>query len=212
MRTRFNDLTGRVFGHWTVTRLSDKVSKTGALYWEAACVCGAKSEVRGTALTSGTTESCGCMKPAAVASARASHGLARAPIYHVWASMRARCKNPNRPEFSNYGGRGITVCSRWESFDAFFSDMGNPPFKGAQIDRIDNSRGYEPGNVRWVTAKQNMLNRRVTRTVSINGEVMPVVTASELTGIKVDTLKDRANKGWEGDRLIAPVRSRKANK
>ncbi|WP_375292183.1 hypothetical protein [Sphingomonas melonis] len=78
----------------------------------------------------------------------------------MWKAMRHRCSNPESADYDNYGGRGITVCDRWEnSFEAFFADMGSRPFAEAQIDREDNDGNYEPDNCRWVTAQVNVNNR-----------------------------------------------------
>jgi hypothetical protein len=74
--------------------------------------------------------------------------------------MRHRCSNPNSEDYPRYGGRGITVCDRWEnSFEAFLNDMGDRPFPEAQLDRENNDGNYEPGNCRWVTALVNSNNR-----------------------------------------------------
>ncbi|MBO0736547.1 MAG: hypothetical protein J2P48_08265 [Alphaproteobacteria bacterium] len=87
----------------------------------------------------------------------------RNSTYTAWANMKARCGNPNRPDYKFYGGRGITVCDRWrQSFSAFLDDVGECP-PGYSLDRIDNERGYEPGNVRWATRTQQMRNSRRTR-------------------------------------------------
>lgn len=81
------------------------------------------------------------------------------PNYSVWCEMKRRCTNPNRHNYKYYGGRGIKVCDRWiNSFDNFCADMGERP-KGFEIDRIDNSKGYEPSNCRWVSHRDNTLNR-----------------------------------------------------
>lgn len=92
-----------------------------------------------------------------------SHGLSNgnSAEYRAWQAMKTRCTNPNFKGWADYGGRGITVCPEWtESFEAFFAHVGERPGPGYSLDRIDNDRGYEPGNVRWSTKVEQMLNRR----------------------------------------------------
>lgn len=80
--------------------------------------------------------------------------------YRKWDSMLARCYRRSHPAWEWYGGRGIGVCDRWRnSYAAFLADMGEAP-PGLWIDRIDAAKGYEPGNVRWVTPKESAANRR----------------------------------------------------
>lgn len=94
---------------------------------------------------------------------RERHGMRNSPEYRAWLNMRQRCNNPNHISYPNYGGRGISVCNEWEnSFSAFFEHVGSRP-EGMTLDRIDNSRGYEPGNVRWASYFDQNGNRRNSR-------------------------------------------------
>ena len=83
----------------------------------------------------------------------------KTPTYLSWDNMIQRCTNPNRPEYPYYGGRGITVCDRWRSYENFLADMGERP-DGLTLDRINNDGNYEPGNCRWADRETQVRNRR----------------------------------------------------
>jgi hypothetical protein len=86
--------------------------------------------------------------------------MSNTSIYHRWQAMKQRCYNPNAKWFSNYGARGIDVCDDWRpDFQAYFADVGDPP-DGLTLDRVDNSRGYSPDNIRWATRAVQTANRR----------------------------------------------------
>ena len=103
------------------------------------------------------TTSCGCFQ----SRRRTKHGLAKTTEHNVWAMMIQRCTNSKTNKYKNYGGRGITVCSRWlRSFPAFYKDMGPRPH-GSTLDRIDNYKGYSKSNCRWSTIVDQNRNRRI---------------------------------------------------
>lgn len=123
-----------------------------------------------------------------------THGMTGTRIHSVWVNMRQRCSNPRCTSFGNYGGRGITVCERWESsFEAFLADMGHPPaeIQRPQIDRINNNGNYEPGNCRWTTAKENARNKRDNRIVTYRGRQMTLSEACERKGIRESVIVGR---------------------
>lgn len=88
--------------------------------------------------------------------------------YECWSNMKTRCFNPNYRDFDLYGGRGITVCARWLSFDAFLADMGPRP-PGLTLERIDNDKGYEPGNCVWASRRVQAENRRTNMRATVDG-------------------------------------------
>lgn len=118
------------------------------------------------------------------------HGMARTPTYRSWISMRTRCFNPRRACFKHYGGRGITVCSRWESFTAFFEDMGERP-AGKSIGRINNDGNYEPGNCRWEDAFEQARNTSIVRKATIDGQEISLPEIAESLGIPMTALHSR---------------------
>lgn len=165
--------------------------------------------IGGPEMKRGSTVSCGCRMQETIAeriSANTTHGQASkggTKAFHSWNHMRARCLYPDNPAFKDYGGRGIKVCQRWlDDFANFYADMGDcPPLKS--LDRIDNSKGYEPNNCRWATAKEQSLNRRPKsylgfseKTVTFEGLTMSLRQWSEKTGIKYGTLWMRMKYGW----------------
>lgn len=165
------NLVGQVFGRLTVLAY-EGVDKHQTALWLCRCECGIVKVVPRRGLRSGGTVSCGCYGRERAAQqlreAKTRHGHAKSPTHITWCQIVQRCTNPRNRAWKNYGGRGITVCARWrDSFEAFLADMGERP-DGLSIERVDNNRGYEPGNCIWATANQQARNKRTTR-LSVDG-------------------------------------------
>lgn len=169
------DLSGMTFGKLTVIGHAPS-TPAGRAQWFCKCECGKYGVFMGKRLLSGMTKSCGCRRVEAILTTIAKkstrHGMSRTRTWRTWECMRARCSNPNARAYEQYGGRGITVCSRWQIFENFYADMGERP-DGMTLDRVDVNGNYEPGNCRWATSKEQARNRRNNR--KFNGK-----TAAEI--------------------------------
>lgn len=213
----FIDLTGQVFGRWTVIRRAENRNERAVFL--CRCACGVEREVRSADLKNGSTVSCGCYSRELTLERSLKHGMAKRgqkkpPEYGAWSGIIKRCKNPNCKEYKNYGGRGIKVCARWEhSFESFLADMGQRPSSKHSIDRIDVNGDYEPSNCRWATILQQANNKRDNRRVQVGNTTMTVSEAARLFGVNCMAIITRLNSGWDVMRAITqPVHPTKRSK
>jgi len=159
------DLTGQRFGSLTAISDTGKRRRSGAVIWLCACDCGNKTEAITAQLRNGAVSSCGCGVVKATTERNTKHGHAargeKSETYRAWIAMNERCRNPKHISYRYYGGKGIRVCWRWRNYDCFLEDMGEKPYSGWQIDRVDPDGDYRPGNCEWVSASENTRRRNV---------------------------------------------------
>ena len=190
---------GQQYGRLTVMEPRPAHPKHGAM-WLCKCQCGAESVTAAYSLRAGRTKSCGCLRDEvrrANGLRNVRHGHARTSTqgktsrtYAAWRSMVQRCTIPSHPSFRYYGAAGVAVCERWSSFDAFLADMGERP-EGCTIDRIDNARGYQPGNCRWATQREQQNNRTNNARVTAFGRTQTISEWAAEVGMDKRRLRDR---------------------
>ena len=206
------DIMGQTFHYLTAIKPVGS-SKSGVV-WECRCKCGKTTKTTAKNLRSGNTKSCGCLNSERVIArnkANATHGMTGTPTWLVWDNMIQRCTNPNNKSYKEYGDRGITVCQAWrDEFSTFLKDMGPRP-AGASIDRIDNNKGYEPGNCRWASSQEQANNRRNNITLTVGGITDTLANWSRKTGIGQKTIMYRIKNGWSDEQALSTTPS-KANK
>lgn len=222
------DRTGDRVGSLTVTGYShSQRTPSGALvhYWKVLCDCGNTSVFLGCNLRArnGSAPSCGCVKRARLGEETTTHGATKGrnptPEHRSWTAMLARCRNPNRWQYPYYGGRGIRVCSRWESFASFLADMGPRGPITRTLDRIDNERGYDCGdhehcpdckargavrNCRWADKSRQANNSRRCHTLTHSGQTLNIRQWADQLGIPAKLIATRIRRGWDVAKALTP--------
>lgn len=202
------DLAGHKYGRLKPIRRAEN-AEDGHARWLCLCDCGKTVVVTARYLKTGHTRSCGCLqseKAAESASQRnITHGDSKEPLYHVWQSMRARCNNHKHRAYSNYGGRGISVCAEWNDSYLTFKEWAikSGYTRGKQLDRIDNNWDYCPQNCRWVSAKENSNNKRTNRHIYFGGRTMTISEWATEKGLAYNTLYSRLVDGWPVERALS---------
>lgn len=208
---RIKDISGQRFGR--LTALSP-ARENGQIYWICRCVCGEKSRVTASHLLSGTVRSCGCLQRDVTSRRVTSHGHTcdgkRSPEYQAWVDMKKICLYPRNSSYRSYGAKGITVCQEWiESFEKFFACVGPRPTTKHSLDRINTKIGYEPGNVKWSSRKEQNRNKSNNKVIEAFGRSALLVEWSEMTGMDDQVISRRIRSGMPVEEaLTRPVRRR----
>ncbi len=190
----------------------------GHLRVDCKCDCGTTKQFHESNVRSGKSRSCGCNRvivgkaKLGIATKHGGAGGAKTVEYKAWCAIIDRCTNPRSKIYADYGGRGIALCAAWRhDFKAFLEHIGPRPTGRYSVDRIDNDRGYEPGNVRWATDEtQNRNQRRRPKLIAFGQNLTPAEWA-EKTGLPVNAINMRRRLGWSVERILTtPLRSTKA--
>ncbi|MDB5937503.1 MAG: uncharacterized protein JWQ01_4847 [Massilia sp.] len=197
-----NISVGNKFGRWTVGEINAQVKK-GAYYHLCKCDCGKEKLVASSNLAGGKSSSCGCLNRELARTRVTTHGLSKTVEYMTWNRMWTRCTNPKTDRYANYGGRGITVCDRWKSFENFFEDMGVRPSDNHSIGRKENDGPYSPNNCAWETEEEQNSNKSTSRFIEFDGRRLTVSQWASETGISAGLIIHRLNEGIPPPKLFA---------
>jgi len=195
---------GSIFGRLTVIE-AERSSRL-----RCRCTCGREIQTRSHELVNGSRKSCGCFARQRLGNHNRTHGLSRTPEYRAWLHLRRRCFAPSDIDYRYYGGRGISVHPPWRvDFTAFLAHVGPRPPPGHTIDRIDNEKDYEPGNVRWADSQTQARNRRDRHLIEFRGRTATLIEWATETGLDLKMLSLRIGRyGWPIERaLTEPARA-----
>lgn len=203
---RFKDLSGQTFGLLTALH-EGPLTSDGRATWVCRCKCGDTKLVTGKHLRRGIVKSCGCSTTALKIKARTKHGATKGgvatPEYYTWAAIKQRCTYANGSAWENYGGRGITFADEFKNnFQAFYAYVGPRPSPQHSIERIDNEKGYERGNLKWATRREQQRNQRRNRYLEARGKRQIIADWAAETGLSAGTIWDRLARGWEVERAL----------
>lgn len=197
----FIDRTGTTHGELYVIGI-DHVDPKWITWWKVRCSCGVEKLMVGGHLARPDVVSCGHHKNKNTGDRSRTHGKSGSPEHWAWKHLRARCEDQSSKDWKDYGGRGITFCERWMSFENFIADVGPRPSPKHSIDRIRVNGNYEPGNVRWATPIQQGRNTRRNVRLTFNGENLCISEWAERIGAKPKSLHNRIKRGWTIEEAI----------
>lgn len=154
------DLVGQKYNKLTVVSYSHKTENNSMAFYNCACDCGNTTTVAHGALRSGKTKSCGCIRLVGEDNHNYIHGKSKTKVHSTWLRIRERCYNKNSQDYQDYGAKGITVDPLFlNDFEAFYTEVGEPPAGRYSLDRINHKVGYFEGNLRWATDSQQAQNK-----------------------------------------------------
>jgi hypothetical protein len=207
---------------WSVLNVDAGTNRYGSL-WLCECTCGTIRTTNARFVLNGRSLSCGCLRTERRIAKLTKHGhttLAQnkmSPEYTAWHGLIARCFYRSHPNYRDYGGRGITVYPEWigpDGFVKFLAYIGLRPSANHSIDRYPNRTGnYEPGNIRWATAGEQMRNTSRTHFVTVGDKTLCLTDWAVETGISLGGIYRRLEHGYSEEEAVSlPVGARRRQK
>lgn len=193
---------GQLFGRLTAVKETNPAPHA---HWFCTCECGHTIITKASNLTSGDTQSCGCLKLDLLATRSTTHGLRHTPEYAIWTALKTRCTNPKADNYERYGGKGIRVCSEWvDSFSTFYKDMGPRPSSEHSIERNDSNGNYEPSNCRWATRIEQANNKSNNRFIKgPDGKLDTIANVARIIGVNSSAIRARLHRGMSEEEAVA---------
>ncbi len=214
---RFKDLTDQRFGRLCVVEAShvhvQPNGKRSVVYWLCVCSCGNLKTISGKHLRLGRTRSCGCLVKETSAQINLKLGYSnrkhpRRYLYELWLEIRSRTLNPRDISYPTYGGAGIPIHEPWKTDSTAFIEyvlttIGERPTKKHSIDRIINSLGYVPDNLRWLTPYDQNRNKTTNRMITANGETLCITDWAKRLGRSPRSVAARIDHlGWTPENAV----------
>lgn len=179
------------YGMLTVSEFLQR-NKFGDAIYSCVCDCGTKVNVLAGNLKKGNSTSCGCKRKKSCSDRMSKlnfkHGETNTKLWKTWKGVVERTTIKNSSHYPRYGGSGIGIDPSWLEYENFAKHLGQPPSKNHSIDRIDNTKGYYPGNVRWATAKEQAANRRTNVHVIIDNKKIMSSEAAKILNVSASTI------------------------
>lgn len=141
---------------------------------------------------------------------RKTHGMSKTTrLYRIWANMKSRCNNKNFPRYKDYGGRGIKICTEWKKFEVFMEwSIENGYRDDLTIERIDNDKGYDPSNCKFIPRSEQQKNQRSNKRIEFNNEIKTIAEWGRDARFQANdaTIRRRLKLGWtDQDAISLPL-------
>ena len=204
------DLSNQVINNIKFLNFSH-IDKHKARVWNCECYCGKKFQTTGTSVKGKHVKSCGCIKK--ISNKQNGRKSSKwktfnRSLYIIWYNITSRCCNKTNKDYNSYGGRGISIYSDWKNdFDKFhkwiIDNLGDRPSKTHSLDRINNSKDYEPGNLRWATSDEQNQNKTSTKlskekVIEIRNSSLSREELVKKYGVKISQInKILGNRSWK---------------